>query len=303
MLNVQEICKSFGQTVAVDHLDITVQKGQICGLLGPNGAGKSTTIRLICGVLAPSSGNVYIGGVNLKNNPKQAKQLLGYVPEGAPLPLELLPMEYLSHTASLYGLSRSSRKKSIESWADCCEISDVLQKPIGLLSRGYRQRVSLVAALLHQPTLLILDEPSAGLDPVQQSSFNSLLQRISESAAILYSSHHLAEVEATCDDVVIIHHGKRIAEYSFATKDSDLTITIEVSTKEVANAILGFNITELDDGWVRCEVRQPCEEIVDRIQKNGGKVRLIQPTTHSLEKMYFKLVHNSGKESDGEATR
>jgi ABC-2 type transport system ATP-binding protein len=296
MLQVRQISKTFGSARAVDQLNLTVERGQICGLLGPNGAGKSTTIRIICGVLIPNSGTVEIDGVDIATNPSSAKQSLGYVPEGAPLPLELLPLEYLSSMASLYGLRGAQKKEAIFHWAKQCDISSVLQKPIGSLSRGYRQRVALTAALLHEPKLLILDEPSTGLDPVQRATFHSLLREVSEHAAVLYSSHHLAEVEATCDVTAIINHGKLIDNHLFAELMNKDNQTIEVSSKEVAISIGGEDLKELENGWVRCLVEQNAEEIVELVQKNGGSVRLIQPTTQSLEAKYLELILDSEAE-------
>ncbi len=290
MLRVRQISKNFGSTIAVDRLDLTVEKGQICGLLGPNGAGKSTTLRIICGVLIPDFGTVEIDGVALATSPSRAKQSVGYVPEGAPLPLELLPMEYFSSMASLYGLDRAQTKQSILYWADRCDVSNVLRQPIGTLSRGYRQRVALTAALLHEPTLLILDEPSTGLDPAQRVEFRALLQDVAKNAAVLYSSHHLAEVEETCDITAIINFGKLLESHSWNETNETKRQTIEVSSKEIAVSMGGEQVVALENGWVRCSVEQSAEDIVDVVQNHGGKVRLIQPEIQSLEAKYLDLI-------------
>jgi ABC-2 type transport system ATP-binding protein len=295
MLQVEQISKKFGKNLAVNQLDLSVQKGQICGLLGPNGAGKSTAIRMICGVLVPNSGSIEIDGVNLSTHPTRAKQSLGYVPEGAPLPLELHPVEYLSIVASIYGLKGDDKKHSIAKWADRCEIADVLQKPIGTLSRGYRQRVALSAALIHQPSLLVLDEPTTGLDPSQRASFHLVLRNVAEHAAVLYSSHHLAEVEASCDVIAIINHGRLIANHSFSESKNTKTKLVEVSSEEVAEFIEGKNVETLENGWVRCSVENSGEIIADLVQQCGGKIRLLQPTTQTLEMEYLELIRESNR--------
>jgi ABC-2 type transport system ATP-binding protein len=293
MLQVQQISKTFGETVAVESLSLSIGKGQICGLLGPNGAGKSTALRMICGVLAPNAGQIVIDGVDLLTNPRIAKQSLGYVPEGAPLPLEMIPIEYMSSISSLYGLSGKTKKDTIFYWANRCEIEKVLHKPIGTLSRGYRQRVAFATALLHHPSLLILDEPTTGLDPSQRATFHEIVHDVATEAAILYSSHHLAEVESSCNEIAIIHDGKLIAEYDFGTWVGKDEITVEVSSSEIANALGAENVIELEFGWVRCNVNLGGEEVVEKTQNLGGKIRLIQPASNTLETKYLELIQGA----------
>lgn len=293
MLQVHQISKEFGRTQAVDNLSFSVEKGQICGLLGPNGAGKTTAIRMICGVLIPSSGHIEMDGLSLGKHPIEVKKIVGYVPEGAPLPLELRPIEYLSHVASLYGIQSNVKVESISAWAHRCDITSVLKKPIGSLSRGFRQRVALVAALLHQPRVVILDEPSTGLDPEQRSTFYDLLKDVSSNAAILYSSHHLDEVEQTCDDVIIINHGRLIDTHSFENAIKTDMQTVEVSSLQVAQSLNGENIVHLENGWIRCSVRLERENIVEAVEQFGGNVRLIQPFSLTLESKYLSLIRAS----------
>ena len=295
MLQTHSLHKSFGTTVAVEKLDIGVSVGEIRGLLGPNGAGKSTAIRMICGVLAPNSGFVTIGGSNISSIPKAAKQLLGYVPEGAPLPLELLPIEYLKYSASMYGLVGNDCLSAIGYWAERCDITTVIRKPIGALSRGFRQRVALAAALVHKPKLIVLDEPSTGLDPAQNASFQELLKEVSKDAAVIYSSHQLAEVEATCDVVSIINHGKLIFDGSFQSlRSNEVALLVEVSPHSIVEQLSGVLIEQIDDAWSRCTLNMTDgEKIVSQVASLGGKIRLIHPTTESLESNYLRIIRES----------
>jgi ABC-2 type transport system ATP-binding protein len=204
ILQTTNLTRSFATTHALMGVDLSVQKGQIRGILGPNGAGKTTALRMICGVLAPTRGTILIDGVDFKSDPVKAKRRIGYLPEGAPLPSELRASDYLLYVGRMYGLNKTARTLAIKTWSERCDITRVLNQSIGTLSRGYRQRVGLAAALLHQPKLIVLDEPSTGLDPEQSVSFRAIVKDVAADAAVLYSSHNLAEVEATCDVVSIL---------------------------------------------------------------------------------------------------
>jgi ABC-2 type transport system ATP-binding protein len=295
MLQVNNISKSYGTTHAVRQLNLHVEMGQIRGLLGPNGAGKTTTIRMICGVLAPSSGSVLINDMDVSKHPSKTKEILGYVPEGAPLPLELLPMEYLRHTARMYGLTSAQAVEMIDYWADRCDIKDVLRKPIGSLSRGFRQRVALASSLLHKPALLVLDEPSTGLDPEQSASFRELLRELSRTTAIIYSSHHLAEVEVTCDVISIIHQGKLLLDGDFTSLRSGAqSMKVEVSPHEIVTQIKGHGFYSIDETWASCTVDEvDGEQIVSTVSSLGGKIRLLQPSVSSLESNYLRIIHDA----------
>ena len=293
MLRANTISKAFGSTQAVHQLNLHVEKGVIYGLLGPNGAGKSTAIRMLCGVLTPDSGDITIDGISLATHPREAKQRLGYVPEGAPLPAELLVHEYLNRVAHMYGLSGHRKKSAIALWIDRCEIEEVLNKTIGALSRGYRQRVALAAALLHEPALVVLDEPSTGLDPAQQGVFHSILKDVAENAAILYSSHHLAEVEATCSRVMVIHHGSILQTIELQDSQSSFNYIVEISSEKIARSMNGFEIEPLEGNWIRCMVTCQPEEFVQHVIEQGARIRLLKPVKHSLDKQYLNLIRSN----------
>lgn len=301
MLHVKQLTKRFGASHVVRQLDLSVERGQVRGLLGPNGAGKSTTIRMICGAMTPDHGVVEIDGFDLSKNPDEAKRSIGYLPEGAPLPSELLPSEYLKYVASMYGLTGDDRKRAIGSSAERCDITTVLGKPIAILSRGYRQRVALAASMMHKPKLLVLDEPSTGLDPEQSASFRKLVQETADTAAVLYSSHHLSEVEETCDVVSIICNGRVVVDSTFQALQHDgARVVVEVSPHKIVDEINGKNPSELGSEWIRCEVdistksvEVAGEKISQQVASAGGKIRLLHPVSDSLESTYLRYIHEA----------
>ena len=292
MLNAEKLCKRYGSTTVVENLDLRVNIGQIRGLLGPNGAGKTTTLNMICGVLTPTQGTVTVDGFHLDTHRLEVKQRIGYVPDGAPLPPELFPIEYFNAIGRMYGLPQDQIQASIDKWSKRLDIDGVLKKPIETLSRGYRQRVAIVGAILHEPRLLVLDEPSTGLDPEQHLAFRALLKYLSQYIAILYSSHNLAEVEATCDIVTIIAEGKCLVDGSFDDIAPSVTgLQVEVSPHSVADSIEHFTSRIVDGQWIQLTIPiQEQERIASKIEQSGGSIRLIHPVKPSLEETYVNLV-------------
>lgn len=208
MIEVQTITKMYGSFAAARDVAFSVPKGQVVGILGPNGAGKSTTIRIIAGLLPPTSGRVLVDGLDSLAQTRQVRQRLGYLPESNPLYPEMLVADFLRYRARLFSVPIRQRKQAIAHAADRCALREVMRKRISALSKGYRQRVGLAAALLHNPPLLILDEPTSGLDPAQIAETRKLIRELAGERTMLLVSHLLPEVERTCDRVIVFARGR-----------------------------------------------------------------------------------------------
>jgi ABC-2 type transport system ATP-binding protein len=211
MINVKELTKRYAHTTAVDHISFEVAKGQIVGFLGPNGAGKTTTMRMLTCFLPPSSGTATVAGFDVLEQPMEVKKRIGYLPEVPPLYPEMETAEYLKFVGQLKGLSGAELQKRIDYVCERCSVADVRNKLLGKLSKGYRQRVGLAQAIIHNPDVLVLDEPTAGLDPKQINETRDLIRSLAGSHTIILSTHILPEVEQTCEQVVIINKGKLVA--------------------------------------------------------------------------------------------
>lgn len=212
MIELLSITKSFASTVALDGLNLRVNKGEILGLLGPNGAGKTTTMKIITGFWHPTSGQVLVEGLDVIKKPEQAKRKIGYLPETVPLYEDMKVFEYLKFMAEMRDIVPDSLLTRIKEVAERCGLSKVIGQPIAQLSKGYKQRVGLAQAIVHDPDILILDEPTSGLDPNQIVEIRELIKEIGKSKTVIFSTHILAEAAATCDRVVIINQGRKVAE-------------------------------------------------------------------------------------------
>jgi ABC-2 type transport system ATP-binding protein len=208
MIDVEQITKRYAETVAVDHLSFQVEKGEILGLLGPNGAGKTTTMRILTGYLAADAGKVTVSGWDLLDHALEIRRHIGYLPENNPLYPDMGVMEYLSFIAAMRGLPKAGRQSRIDQVVEMTGLEKMAHKNIGELSKGYCQRVGLAQAIVHDPEILILDEPTVGLDPNQIVEIRSLIQRFGTEKTIILSSHILPEVAATCSRIIILNRGK-----------------------------------------------------------------------------------------------
>lgn len=258
LIEVKNLVKRYGDHLAVDHLSFHVDKGQIYGFLGPNGAGKSTTMNIMTGYIASTEGEVLIDGHNILEEPEEAKKCIGYLPEQPPLYFDMTVWEYLKFAAELKKIKKSQRAEQVEEVMELTGISDMRNRLIKNLSKGYKQRVGLAQAILGYPEIIILDEPTVGLDPKQIIEIRELIKKLSEKHTVILSSHILSEVSAVCDYVMIINHGKLVASdttenLSKMTLGSNtLELTIKGTKEEVNKLVSPLEmIRELE--WMQSE--------------------------------------------------
>lgn len=211
MIEVKNITKRYGKAVAVENISFTIEDGEIVGLLGPNGAGKSTTMNILTGFLEQTEGEVIIDGFDTLKKPKKAKKEIGYMPEGVPLYTDLTVKEFVTYMAEIKQVDRKTRKEKVEKIIEQTGLKDVEKKLIKNLSRGYKQRVSMAGALVGEPKILILDEPTVGLDPKQITEIRNLIKELGKTHTVILSSHILSEVSQICNKVIIINKGKIVA--------------------------------------------------------------------------------------------
>jgi ABC-2 type transport system ATP-binding protein len=312
MVSVQHLVKRYGARLAVDDLSFTVAKGEVVGFLGPNGAGKSTTLRILAGFLGATSGKVAIDGRDVKDDSFEARRLLGYMPEAVPLYLEMRVAEYLAFRAELKGVARKERRASVDAAMEKANVTDVANVLIGKLSKGYRQRVGLADALVAKPPLLILDEPTAGLDPNQIVEVRDVIRALGKEHTVLLSTHILSEVEASCSRVVVIDRGRLVAEGTTAeirkmrrAPAVDVTVRGEEAAATAAmksvDGVASVKKTESLDGGVatyRCawakkgegDAAKATEAIVAALVAAGCAVREVRASGGSLEDVFRALT-------------
>jgi ABC-2 type transport system ATP-binding protein len=211
MIKVQNLAKIFGTKRAVDDISFSVERGEVLGFLGPNGAGKSTTMRMITGFIPPSAGKVTVGGFDMEEDPIPAKRMIGYLPENAPAYTDMTVHGFLGFTAEIRGLRGEAKKKAVDRAIEMCFLEGVIHQSVETLSKGYRHRTCFAQSIIHDPDVLILDEPTDGLDPNQKHEIRTLIRRMGEKKAIIFSTHILEEVDAVCSRAIIIDRGKIVA--------------------------------------------------------------------------------------------
>ncbi len=247
MIKVEDIVKRYGSTEALSGVSFSVQAGEVIGLLGPNGAGKTTLMKILTGYLQPDAGEAWIDGIDVLQNPEQVQARVGYLPENAPMYPEITVQSYLKMIAELRGVPKSEMRSLISRAVKAVGLEDRLVHPIGTLSKGYRQRVGIAQAILHRPKLLILDEPTNGLDPTQIVEVRRLIKELAQTSTVLLSTHILSEVEATCSRAVIIMNGKVRADARLEDLARSSTAVMALDSPDVDVTTIVSVIKELPD--------------------------------------------------------
>ena len=316
LVRVEHLCRYYGETCALNDVSFEVSRGEVLGFLGPNGAGKSTTMQILSGNLAPSTGRVWINGVDIVKQPKLAKAALGYLPDHPPLYRELTVNEYLQYCARLHRIPQGERHVAIDRAKQRCGLTEVGKRLIGNLSKGYQQRVGIAQAIVHMPALVILDEPTVGLDPIQMREIRALIRELSGEHGVILSTHILPEIQATCDRVQIINKGQLMLSDTLAGLQARMHSSSMVvglhnmpPVAELA-ALPGIGSVEpLPDGRVRLHhishhishnilEQNPAEALVERAVQQGWRLYELVPERVTLEQIFVDITRTEQHDLD-----
>ena len=301
---VQNVSKIFGSRIAVNDVSFSINKGEVIGFLGPNGAGKSTTMRLLTSYYTQNSGNIFIDSINTKDSDIETRKKIGYLPESNPLYGEMLVKDYLRLIGDLRDLTKSDYKNNLSNAIDETGIHEYYYSPINQLSKGYRQRVGLAQAILHQPEILILDEPTEGLDPNQRVSMRNLIKSLGEQRTIMLSTHVLQEVETTCSRIILINKGRLIAEGTvddiLESQNKNQSVELEIIGENIQsklNSIEGIKDIELTDNKELKKFHisledgaDPRKEIFNKAVKENWIIVNMNKTSPKLEDVFKFLT-------------
>ena len=300
LIQVENLSRYYGNRAAVDDISFELRRGEVLGFLGPNGAGKSTTMQVISGNLAPGEGRVVINGIDILDQPRQAKAALGYLPEQPPLYRELTVDEYLCYCARLNRIPRSRISQAMQSAKEHCGLTDVGARLIGNLSKGYQQRVGIAQAIIHSPDVVILDEPTVGLDPIQIREIRHLICSLGEQHSVILSTHILPEVQATCDRVQIINKGRLVLcdtieglERSMRGSSLSVAFRQRVEPAQLTDLPGVTEVEELPDQRLQIHHladQSPAEALVERSVTQGWGLYELVPERMSLEDVFVDIT-------------
>lgn len=313
MIRVQDLTKYYGERLAVDNISFNVEKGEVVGFLGPNAAGKTTTMRIITGFLMPTRGDVWVADCNMITNSLDGRRFIGYLPESIPLYTDMTTRAYLEFSARLRGLDKNRIKTRIEDVVEICHLEEYIDVLLGKLSRGFRQRVGVAQAIIHEPEVLILDEPTIGIDPIQVAQTRQLIKELGEEHTILISTHILPEVSMTCERVIIIHEGRIVVEdrienlSSILASSKRIRLEVEGPAKKIAKRleqIESVRQVRIEDSHFIVEYppeQDPRSKIMEAIVQGGWGLLSMGAVEMSLEDIFLELTtEEEGEEKTGE---
>ena len=308
-IEIEHLSKSYGRIRALEDVSFKVEPGEVIGLLGPNGAGKTTLMKILTGYLEPDGGEVRVHGIDVVGDPIAAQRRIGYLPESAPLYSEMIVQEYLDTMAAMRGVPYGDRREKMIEAIRATGLEDRVVQPIGTLSKGFRQRVGIAQAIIHQPDILILDEPTTGLDPTQIVEIRDLIKRLASKTTVLLSTHILSEVEAACERVLVIMRGELRADAKLAElRNANAAVVaidaaaegVEAKLKEIAGVTRVEPIGE-PDSLQRWRVTSSAEDDVcpalfEALRATTWKVSELRPEPKSLERVFRDLAEKTGEE-------
>lgn len=309
MIQVKNLTKYYNSFCAVDGINLEIKKGEILGLLGPNGAGKTTTLRMLTGFFKPTSGDILVKDLSIADNSLKIKELMGYLPESAPLYHNMLVFDYLCYVAKVRGIKREHLPSRLKEISDLCGLSEIMHQSVDELSKGLKQRVGLAHAMMDDPEILILDEPTSGLDPNQIAEIREIIKRIGKEKTIIFSTHILSEAEATCDRIVIINKGKIVADDTTqklknrAASGSTINLSLYDATfdeaakllKSIAPDIEVVNKEPVEKGVVSFEIHSSSskdlrKEIYLKIRETSWSIAQLTRESQTLESIFHELT-------------
>jgi len=299
MIRIENLVKSFGSKRAVDDVSFSVERGEVLGFLGPNGAGKSTTMRMITGFMPPSSGRVSVGGHDVAASPLEAKRLIGYLPENAASYPDMTVQGFLNFTAEIRGLSGEAKKRAVRRVVELCFLENVLHQSIDTLSKGYRHRTCLAQALIHDPQVLIMDEPTDGLDPNQKHEVRNLIRELGRSKAIVFSTHILEEVDAACTRAIIIDRGRIVANgtpqelRAMSELAGAVTLQAEGATREDLEPL--GRVEDLGSAFriypkEKSRAGDLAQAVIDLVSRRSWKVRGMYSERGELDEVFRRIT-------------
>lgn len=303
IIQADNLYRYYGKQCAVENVSFSLEPGQILGFLGPNGAGKSTTMQMICGNLAASSGQIRIGGFDILERPKQAKALLGYLPDTPPIYTDTTVNEFLNYCARLRNVPSDRVKLSVAATEHRCGLSDVSKRLIGNLSKGYQQRVGIAQAILHSPSVIVLDEPTVGLDPIQIREIRNLILELGRQHAIILSTHILSEVQSTCTHVQIIHEGKLVLSDTVQSLEKKMQASsLILSTRQTPQpnllehvpGVVGIDCIDKNKFRVYFQkTLNPSEQLAEAIVTAGLGLLQLTPEHRSIEEVFVEHTQSA----------